>query len=148
MHNEEFPAITELSKQEKRIVNDTCVKFHVFSNILDFLAINSFIYDKASVDFGKIMKWLNRNSTYSYNNSWCAKIDLWIHEMIWLDLVSYDEETKEMSLTKNGMKVYQKQEFHIAYANLLQAKASRNLARAAFWCCVFSLIVSLINIFA
>lgn len=148
MYNDDFPAITELSRQEKRIVNDTCVKFHVFSNILDFLAINNFIYGNASVKIRNIMEWLNKNSTYSYNNSWCAKIDLWIQEMIWLDLVSYNEETKEMSLTPNGIKVYQKQEFHIAYANLLQAKASRNLARAAFWCCVFSFIVSLINIFA
>lgn len=36
----ELPAITNLSKKEKKILNDNLVKFHIISNVLDCLAIH------------------------------------------------------------------------------------------------------------
>ena len=36
---DKLPAITNLSKKEKTILNDNLVKFHIISNVLDCLAI-------------------------------------------------------------------------------------------------------------
>lgn len=37
---DKLPAITNLSKKEKKILKDNLVKFHVISNVLNCLAIN------------------------------------------------------------------------------------------------------------
>ena len=46
---DKLPAITNLSKKEKKILKDNLVKFHVISNVLDCLAINKFLYGQESV---------------------------------------------------------------------------------------------------
>lgn len=144
---DKLPAITNLSKKEKKILKDNLVKFHVISNVLNCLAINKFLYGQESVCYKDVDDWLNKMSTAAYD--WdvpIARIELWLHEMMWLDLISFDEQTQKMSFTENGLNAYKNQQFHLAYASLLEAKGSRNLARAAFWIGVIAAVISLIAI--
>ncbi len=143
---DKFPAITNLSKKEKKVLNDNLVKFHIISNVLDCLAIHKFLEGKENVSYKTIMNWLDKRATAAYDEAFCARIELWIHEMIWLDLISCDEQKQELSFTENGYKAYKNQQFHLAYANLLEAKGSRNLARAAFWIGVVAVLISIIPI--
>ena len=46
---DKLPAITNLSKKEKKILKDNLVKFHIISNVLDCLAMNNFFYGQESV---------------------------------------------------------------------------------------------------
>lgn len=66
--------------------------------------------------------------------------------MIWLGLISFDEQKQELSFTEDGYNAYKSQQFHLAYASLLEAKGSRNLARAAFGIGIIAAVISLIAI--
>ena len=142
----ELPAITNLSKKEKKILNDNLVKFHIISNVLDCLAIHKFLEGKANVSYKNVVEWLDKRATAAYDESLCVRIELWFHEMIWMGLVSFDEQKQELSFTEQGFNAYKKQHFHLAYASLLEAKGSRNLARAGFWISVAAVIISVIAI--
>lgn len=99
---DKLPAITNLSKKEKKILKDNLVKFHVISNVSDCLAINKFLYGQESVCYKDVDDWLNKKSTASYDwNVPIARIELWLHEMMWLNLISFDEQTQKMSFTEN-----------------------------------------------
>lgn len=144
---DKLPAITNLSKKEKKILKDNFVKFHIISNVLDCLAMSKFLYGQESVSYKDVDDWLNKMSTAAYD--WdvpIARIELWLHEMMWLDLISFDEQTQKMSFTENGLNAYKSQQFHLAYVSMLQAKSSSNLAKAAFWIGVIATVISLIAI--
>jgi len=144
---DKLPAITNLSKKEKKILKDNLVKFHIFSNVLDCLAMNNFFYGQESVCYKEVDDWLNKMSTAAYD--WdvpIARIELWLHEMMWLDLISFDEQTQKMSFTENGLKAYKNQQFHLAYASMLQAKSSSNLAKTSLWIAVSTLVVTALGI--
>jgi hypothetical protein len=144
---DKLPAITNLSKKEKKILKDNLVKFHVISNVLDCLAINKFLYGQESVCYKDVDDWLNKKSTASYDwNVPIARIELWLHEMMWLNLISFDEQTQKMSFTENGLNAYKKQQFHLAYASMLQAKSSSNLAKTSLWIAVSTLVVTALGI--
>lgn len=143
---DKLPAITNLSKKEKTILNDNLVKFHIISNVLDCLAIYKFLEGKDSISYHNVMDWLDKRATAAYDESFCVRIELWIHEMIWLGLISFDEQKQELSFTEDGYNAYKSQQFHLAYASLLEAKGSRNLARAAFGIGIIAAVISLIAI--
>lgn len=46
--------------------------------------------------------------------------------MEWLCLISVDTQEQKISFTENGLETYKKQQFHLAYANMLQANSLRN----------------------
>lgn len=142
----EFPAITNLSKKEKKILNDTLVKFHIISNVLDYLAINKFGEGQTTVSYKNVIEWLDKRATAAYDDSFCIRIKLWIIEMVWLDLISFDVETQNISFTENGLKAYKNQQFHLAYASMLQAKSSSNLAKTSLWIAVPTLVVTALGI--
>lgn len=143
---DKLPAITNLSQKEKKILKDNLVKFHIISNVLDCLAIHKFIEAKNSVSYKNVMDWLDKRATAAYDESIYVRIELWIHEMMWLDLISFDEQTQKMSFTENGLKAYKSQQFHLAYASLLQAKSSSNLAKTSLWIAVSTLVVTALGI--
>lgn len=142
----EIPAITNLSKKEKNILNDTLVKFHIISNVLDYLAINKFGEGQEKVSYKNVIEWLDKRATAAYDDSFCVRIKLWIIEMVWLDLISFDVETQNISFTENGLKAYKNQQFHLAYASMLQAKSSSNLAKTSLWIAVPTLVVTALGI--
>lgn len=142
----EIPAITNLSKKEKSILNDTIVKFHIITNILDLLAFNKFANGKIKVSYESVIGWLDKRATAAYDDSFCVKVKLWIYEMVWLDLISIDTQEQTISFTDNGLKAYKNQQFHLAYTNMLQAKSSSNLARAALWIAVSTFVVTAVGI--
>lgn len=144
--NGEIPAITNLSKKEKAILNDTLVKFHVITNVLDYLAFNKFANGNLKVSYANVIDWLDKRATAAYDDSFCVTIKLWIYEMVWLDLISIDAQEQKISFTENGLKAYKNQQFHLAYANMLQAKSSSNLARAALWIAVSTFVVTAFGI--
>ena len=143
---DKLPAITNLSKKEKKILKDNLVKFHIISNVLDCLAIYKFLEGKDSISYHNVMDWLDKRATAAYDESCCVRIELWIHEMIWLGLISFDEQKQELSFTEDGYNAYKSQQFHLAYASLLEAKGSRNLARVAFGIGIITAVISLIAI--
>lgn len=51
---DKLPAITNLSKKEKTILNDNLVKFHIISNVLDCLAIYKFLEGKDSISYHNV----------------------------------------------------------------------------------------------
>lgn len=100
---DKLPAITNLSKKEKIILDDNLVKFHIISNVLDCLAIYKFLEGKDSISYHNVMDWLDKKATAAYDESFCVRIELWIHEMIWLGLISFDEQKQELSFIGKGL---------------------------------------------
>lgn len=124
---DKLPAITNLSKKEKKILNDNLVKFHIISNVLDCLAINKFVYKQETVSYNDVDDWLNKMATAAYDwDAPIARIELWLHEMQWLDLISFDETKQEILFTENGLKAYKSQQFHLAYASMLQSNLNNS----------------------
>lgn len=100
-----------------------------------------------SVPISIVKDWLDKKATFDYDwRTTDAKIDLWIYEMEWLDLISFNAKNKEISFTEKGIKAYQSQEFHLAYANMLQAKSSCNLAKTSLWIAISTLFITALGI--
>ena len=49
-------------------------------------------------------------------------------------------------VTENGLKAYKNQQFHLAYASMLQAKSSSNLAKTSLWIAFSTLVVTALGI--
>lgn len=73
---DKLPAITNLSKKEKTILNDNLVKFHIISNVLDCLAIYKFLEGKDSISYHNVMDWLDKRATAANDESFCVRIEL------------------------------------------------------------------------
>lgn len=141
------PAIIELSTKEKMSLTDISVKYYIITTVLDYLVISKNLTNRDNVPVSEVKEWLDKRSTYDYDwNTTCVKIELWLYEMIWLNLVSFDEKSKTMHITSHGFDSYKSQEFHLAYANLLNAKGSRRLTKFAFWASFAAAIASITTI--
>lgn len=142
-----FPPLSKLQKQEKRKLVDNCVKYHIITTTLDYLVTSKFLWDKDAVSYITVREWLNKRATYDY--MWTvpdAQIDLWLHEMIWLELVSFNQDNQEFTLKEHGYSVYKNQQYHSIYASLLEAKYSRKIAQKSMIASILAFIISAVTI--
>lgn len=145
--DDKFPPLSKLQKQEKRKLVDNCVKYHIITTTLDYLVTSKFLWDKDTVSYITVREWLNKRATYDY--MWtvpAAQIDLWLHEMIWLELVSFHQDKQEFTLTEHGYSVYKNQQYHSIYASLLEAKYSRKIAQKSMIASILAFIISAVTI--
>lgn len=145
--DDKFPSLSKLQKQEKRKLVDNCVKYHIITTTLDYLVTSKFLWDKDAVSYIAVREWLNKRATYDY--MWtvpAAQIDLWLHEMIWLELVSFNQDKQEFTLTEHGYSVYKNQQYHSIYASLLEAKYSRKIAQKSMIASILAFIISAVTI--
>jgi hypothetical protein len=142
-----FPPLSKLQKQEKRKLVDNCVKYHIITTTLDYLVTSKLLWDKDAVSYITVREWLNKRATYDY--MWTvpdAQIDLWLHEMIWLELVSFNQDKQEFTLKEHGYSVYKNQQYHSIYASLLEAKYSRKIAQKSMIASILAFIISAVTI--
>jgi hypothetical protein len=138
--------LKELRENERNMLSDNCMKYFVFTTVLDFLVMNKFLGGLEKISYNDIQNWLNRKSTLEFQNTYCYMIDLWFHEMIWMDLISFNDKTQMMQLTDNGYTAYKSHQYHFAYASLLEATNSRNLAKRALWVSVTAVVITVLSI--
>ena len=103
------------------------------------------MYGVKAVPYKDIDNWLTKRATFEY--LWkvsTARTQLWIHEMIWLDLISFDSDKQQMSLTEHGKDMYQSQQLHIAYASSLSSKNSLLLSKVAIGISIAAIIISIV----
>lgn len=146
--DDKFPSLSKLQKQEKRTLVDNCVKYHIITTTLDYLVTSKFLWDKDAVSYMTVREWLNKRATYDY--MWtvpAVRIDLWLHEMIWLELVSFSQDKQEFALTEHGFSVYKSQQYHSIYASLLEAKYSRKIAFRSIIVSIFAFLISFVTLF-
>lgn len=144
---EDKEGLLELSTKENISLTDLSIKYFIIVTILDYLVIVKQITNREHIPIKEVKEWLNKQSTFDFNwKTSYAKTEFWLIELTWLDLISIDEQTQTMSLTPHGFEVYKSQEFHIAYANLLNSKGSRKLSKAAFGASIIAVATSIITI--
>lgn len=96
--------IKEFLKSETKISKDCRVKYWLFCKILDYLLANQFYIGKDYVSYKDIHTYLDKQCTFDYIDSIHAQTELWVHEMLWLGLINFDENSQQMSLTPEGYK--------------------------------------------
>lgn len=140
-----LPTIQELRNRDAKIIVDNSVKLYIFTTIIDYLAMMEYMYGIKTVPYKDIDNWLMKGATYEYLWKVSAeRTHLWIHEMIWLDLISFDSDKQQMSLTKHGKDMYQSQQLHIAFASSLSSKSSRRLSKVAIGISIVAIIISIV----
>lgn len=141
------PSLTDFYTREKRMSKDNCVKYHIITTVLDYLVTSKHLFGKGKILYKDVIAWLNKRSTFYYDcGASCARTQIWIHEMTWLDLTSFHKGTQMISLTENGYKKFQDQQYHFAYASLLETKWSRKTCMISASIAIIALIASLISI--
>ena len=136
--------LKDLLKSETKISKDSRVKYWLFCKILDYLLANQFYVGKESVSYKDIHAYLDKQSTFDYMDSIYAQTELWIHEMLWLGLINFDDKTQQMSLTVEGYKACQEQRYHSILASLYEAKYSRLIAKWALLVAIASITLTIV----
>ena len=135
--------IKEFLKTETKISKDCRVKYWLFCKILDYLLANQFYIGKDYVSYKDIHTYLDKQCTFDYIDSIHAQTELCVHEMLWLGLINFDENSQQMSLTPEGYKACQEQRYHSILASLYEAKYSRLIAKWALIVALISVILSI-----
>ncbi len=140
--------ISKLYSNENRFVTESQVKYYIFTTVLDYLLANQWFCGLDSVSVSSVKELLYKRGTWGY--MWgvsAAQADLWLHELVWLKMISFNEEKQELSLTHAGYEACQDQRFHSVYASLLEAKRSRQIAFIALVIAILTAIFTLISLF-
>lgn len=140
--------ISKLYSNENKFVSDSQVKYYIFTTVLDYLLVNQWLCGLDAVSVSSVKEWLSKRGTWGY--MWgvsAAQADLWLHELVWLKMISLNEEKQELSLTPIGYEACQDQRFHSVYASLLEAKRSRQIAIFAFIVAFITAIITIIGLF-
>ncbi len=143
-----FGEISKLYSNEKRFVSETQVKYYIFTTVLDYLLANQWFCGLDAVSISSVQEWLIKRATRSY--MWgvsVAQTKLWLQELVWLKMISLNEEKQELSLTQTGYEACQDQRFHSVYASLLEAKHSRQIAILALVIAFITAIFTFISLF-
>lgn len=140
--------ISKLYSNENKFVTESQVKYYIFTTVLDYLLANQWLCGLDAVSVSSVKEWLSKRGTWGY--MWgvsAAQTDLWLHELVWLKMISLNEEKQELSLTQTGYEACQDQRFHSVYASLLEAKRSRQIALLAIVIAILTAIFTLISLF-
>lgn len=140
-------SLKDMLTRERHGLTKERVKYHIISRVLDCLVMNKYLFGKDSVDYKAIMDWLDKRSTYDYN--WTvsiAHIELWMHELTWLGLVTFDEESQLMTLTEEGYSAYKEQKFQSISVSLNESKQSRRLSFVAITLAVLSILIAVVTL--
>ena len=77
-------------------------------------------------------------------------VEKWLVDMAFIGLIRvvYDPNIKQtlIYITEKGLEEYKKQTYHVLAANLLEAEASRKLARCAMWLAAVSVFFAAVSI--
>ena len=139
--------ISKLYHKEKKFVSNSKVKYYIFTTVLDYLLDNQCLYGLDAVSVSSVKEWLSEKGTFGY--MWGvsnAQTELWLHELVWLNMISLNEEKQELSLTQTGYEACQDQRYHSIYASLLEAKRSRQIAIIALVIAIVTAIITLISL--
>lgn len=129
------------------------VKYYIISGILDVLVmIKHLDGGKDSPTFGEVMsRFYDLYTNFDIDNRvTVAQIEVEVLlEMEWMNLVSIDKKESnsnqwKVSITKNGLKAYQDQKFHIISADMYASKSASDLSITAILIAIASIIISLI----
>lgn len=132
---------------EIKFVTKSQAKYYIFTTVLDSLLVSQSCGLEA-VPISIVKKMLYKNGTMGYLWGVSAfQTDLWINELVWLKMISFDKENQELSLTEKGCEACQDQRFHIIYASLLEAKHSRQIAKLAFIVAFITAIITIVGLF-
>lgn len=138
----------EFFNREKRHLRNDCVRLYVITGVLDFLVLCKFhqkTRNSKFIPFDDVKNWLDSHCTFDY--AWrvsYAQVQLWIQEMVFLDLIKFDEKHENICLTENGYNAYKSQQYHFAYASLIEAKSSRLLSKVAILISILATILALL----
>lgn len=140
--------ISKLYSNENKFLSNSQVKYYIFTTVLDYLLVNQWFCGLDAVSVSSVKEWLSKRGTWGY--MWgvsAAQADLWLHELVWLKMISLNEEKQILSLTQTGYEACQDQRFHSIYASLIEAKRSREIATLAFFVAFITAIITIICLF-
>ena len=103
-----------------------------------------------NLNIGYIDKSIYKSNLIKESEQPVECVNRWFQEMIFIGLIEYvTDEVRDLELvyiTDKGIEAYKAQTYHIIAANLLEAEASRKLARWAFYIAILSVILAIIAI--
>lgn len=137
--------ISDLYSNEHKSLTENHVKYYIFTAVLDYLLANKWYCGKDAVSVSAVKEWLAKRGTKDYMcGVSAARTELWLHELLWLRLVTLNEDKQQLSLTEEGYKACQDQRYHSIYACLTEAKHTRHLTYASVVIAIVSVIVAII----
>lgn len=145
---EKETSIWNFINREKNQLRNNCIKYYIISRVLDYLVICKFNKNKKSIKYiplDDVKSWLY--SQYTFDYAWkvpSVRIQLLIQEMSFLDLIKFDETREYITLTETGYNAYKSQQYHFAYASLLEAKNSRMLSKTAIGISIIAIIIAIL----
>jgi len=141
-------ALRDFLYREKRLLRNNCVKYHVITCVLDYLVICKHSDGERFVPTANVKDWLDSQGTFDY--AWkvpYAQIQLWMQEMEFLNLIEFGRNREKIALTEHGYEAYKSQQYHFAYASLLEAKNSRTLSKIAIFISIIAILIAAVGLF-
>lgn len=126
------------------------VKFYFISTVLDILVKYKYKEHLDAVPYSYISNKMHNEYAipefmYKVDYNECIGI---VAEMEWMGLIKFDFDNQEsLILTKEGLHMYETQQYHSIYSSLLEAQASRTLSKNAMIFAGISAIIAIISLF-
>lgn len=125
------------------------VKFYFISAVLDILVKCRYKDHIEAVPYSYISRMMHNQYAIpefmsEVNHDECIGI---VAEMEWMGLIKFDFDNQEsLILTDEGLHMYETQHYHSIYSSLLEAQASRTLAKNAMIFAGISAIIAFISL--
>ena len=140
----------QLKTSRKKLLRNNASKFLFFAWTLDRLVQYKAYQGAERINIGYIDSSIFRTNLIEETKESKEDVNYWLQEMIFIGLIKYEPDNVRdielVHLTQKGLDAYKAQTYHIIAANLLEAQASRNLARWAIWLAAISVIITLMPI--
>jgi hypothetical protein len=140
----------QLVASRKKLLKNNVSKFLFFAWALDRLVQYKMFRRAERINIGYIDKSIYTSNLIKESEHPAEDVNRWIQEMIFLGLIICElDNVRDLELvyiTEKGIEAYKAQTYHIIAANLLEAEASRKLARRAFYAACVSVAISVIAV--
>lgn len=140
----------QLVTSRKKQLSDNASKYLFFAWTLDRLIQYKAFQGAERINIGYIDKSIYTSNLIKESEHPAEDVNRWIQEMIFLGLITcVNDEVRDLELVyikEKGVEAYKAQTYHIIAANLLEAEASRKLARQAFYAAIGSIVLAIVAI--
>jgi hypothetical protein len=119
------------------------IRYKIYCMILDLLCFSNSLENKTEISRTKIENFIFASIKRNKDNE--AIVYTTIGSMLMSGLIS--EINDNLKLMPLGIKAYREQTYHLVAANLVEAKASRNLSKIAVAISIITMFLTIISLF-
>lgn len=137
-----------IESSKKELMQKNVSKYIFFAWTLEWLAIHYFYKDIKDVNLRFIEENIYKSKLLSKKEASPNDISHWLQEMQAMGLIKLvkivNTDESEINMTEFGYEAYRSQTYNSLATNLMEAQASRKIAKTAVWISVISIIIAII----